>query len=89
MIQLIGYLDSPFVRRVAISLKFLGVEYEHRELSIFRDFEEFRAINPLVKVPTLVLDDNQVLVDSTLIIDYLENRPTLGLAGKNSRRVSV
>jgi glutathione S-transferase len=70
--QLIGYLDSPFVRRVAISLEFLGVEYEHRELSIFRDFDEFRAINPLVKVPTLVLDNGQVLVDSTLIIDYLE-----------------
>jgi glutathione S-transferase len=70
--QLIGYLDSPFVRRVAISLEFLGVEYEHRELSIFRDFDEFHAINPLVKVPTLVLDNGRVLVDSTLIIDYLE-----------------
>jgi len=72
MIQLIGYMDSPFVRRVAISLEFLGVAYKHRELSIFRDFDEFRAINPLVKVPTLVLDNGQVLVDSTLIIDYLE-----------------
>jgi glutathione S-transferase len=72
MIQLIGYMDSPFVRRVAISLEFLGIAYEHRELSIFRDFDEFRVINPLVKVPTLVLDNNQVLVDSTLIIDHLE-----------------
>jgi glutathione S-transferase len=43
-------------------------------LSIFRDFEEFRAINPLVKVPTLICDDGQTLVDSTLIIDYLESR---------------
>ena len=50
--QLIGYLDSPFVRRVAITLEMLGVEYAHRELSIFRDFEEFHSINPLVKVPT-------------------------------------
>jgi len=72
MIQLIGYMDSPFVRRVAISLEFLGVAYRHRELSIFRDFDEFRAISPLVKVPTLVLDNEQVLVDSTLIIDYIE-----------------
>jgi glutathione S-transferase len=70
--QLIGYMDSPFVRRVAISLEFFGIEYDHRELSIFRDFDEFHAINPLVKVPTLVLDNGQVLVDSTLIIDYLE-----------------
>lgn len=72
--QLIGYLDSPFVRRVAISMQFLGIEYQHRELSIFRDFEEFRMINPTVKVPTLVLDDGQVLIDSTLILNYLESQ---------------
>ena len=72
--QLIGYMDSPFVRRVAITMQFLGIEYTHRELSIFRDFEEFRSINPMVKVPTLVLDDGQVLGDSTLIIDYLESQ---------------
>ena len=72
--QLIGYLDSPFVRRVAITMQFLGIEYKHRELSIFRDFDEFRKINPTVKVPTVVLDNGQVLMDSTLIIDYLESQ---------------
>lgn len=71
--QLIGYLDSPFVRRVAITMQFLGIEYTHRELSIFRNYDEFRSINPMVKVPTLVLDDGQVLSDSTLIIDYLQS----------------
>ena len=72
--QLIGYLDSPFVRRVAITMQFLGIEYTHRELSIFRNYDEFRTINPMVKVPTLVLDDGQVLGDSTLIIDYLQSQ---------------
>lgn len=72
--QLIGYLDSPFVRRVAISLEMLGIDYQHRELSIFRDFDEFHSISPLVKVPTLILDDGQVLVDSSLIINYLETQ---------------
>jgi len=71
--QLIGYLDSPFVRRVAVTAQFLGIPYEHRELSIFRDFAEFSAINPLVKVPTVICDDGQVLVDSQLIIDYFES----------------
>ena len=70
--QLIGYLDSPFVRRVAITMRCLDIDYENRELSIFRDFEEFSRINPTVKVPTLVLDDGEFLIDSTLIIDYLE-----------------
>jgi glutathione S-transferase len=72
--QLIGYLDSPFVRRVAITMQFLGIDYTHRELSIFRDFDEFRLINPMVKVPTLVLDDGRILIDSTLIINFLESR---------------
>ena len=71
--QLIGYMDSPFVRRVAVTAQYLGVPYEHRELSIFRDFEEFSAISPLVKVPTLICDSGEALVESTLIIDYLES----------------
>lgn len=69
--KLIGMLDSPYVRRVAICLKLLGLPFEHQALSVFRDFDAFRKINPVVKAPTLVLDDGQVLVDSTLIIDYL------------------
>ena len=71
--QLIGFMDSPFVRRVAVTAQILGIPYDHRELSIFRDFEEFSEINPLVKVPTIICDDGQVLVDSQLIIDYLES----------------
>jgi glutathione S-transferase len=71
-------LDSPYVRRVAITMQMLGIDYRHRPLSIFRSFDEFRTIHPLVKVPTLVCDDGEMLVDSTLIIDYLES-----LAGKD------
>lgn len=68
---LIGMLDSPYVRRVAIFMKVLGTEFEHRPLSVFADFEAFKKINPVVKVPTLITDDHQVLMDSTLIMDYL------------------
>jgi glutathione S-transferase len=71
--KLIGYMDSPYVRRVAVMAQFFGVDYEHVELSVFRDFDAFRKINPLVKVPTWVCDDGQVLVESGLIIDYLES----------------
>ena len=70
--QLIGYMDSPFVRRVAVTARFLEIAYTHRELSIFQQYEEFRQINPLVKTPTIICDDGQVLVESTLIIEYLE-----------------
>jgi glutathione S-transferase len=71
--QLIGMLDSPYVRRVAISLKCYGLPFEHRAVSVFRHFEQFRAINPLVKAPSLICDDGLVLSDSTLILDYLEH----------------
>ena len=70
--QLVGMLDSPFVRRAAISLRLLGVPFEHRSVSVFSTFEQFRGINPGVKAPTLVCDDGTVLMDSTLIIDYAE-----------------
>ncbi|MFS2224827.1 glutathione S-transferase [Pantoea sp. B65] len=72
---LIGMLDSPYVRRVAICMKVLGITFEHQPLSVFRDFEDMRAINPVVKVPTLITDDNQQLMDSTLILDYLQTLP--------------
>ncbi|HBO5682648.1 TPA: glutathione S-transferase [Pseudomonas aeruginosa] len=70
--QLIGMLDSPFVRRVAIALRLLDLPYEHRPLSVFRNFQAFSLFNPMVKAPTLVLDDGTVLMDSSLILDYLE-----------------
>ena len=70
---LVGMLDSPYVRRCAVSMKLMGVPFEHRPLSVFRTFEQFRAINPVVKAPTLVCDDGTVLMDSTLILDYVES----------------
>lgn len=70
--QLIGMLDSPYVRRVAVSLQWLGLPFGHRPLSVFRHVDEFRRINPVVKAPTLVCDDGTVLTDSTLILDYAE-----------------
>ena len=70
--QLIGMLDSPYVRRVAISLQLLGLRFEHQSLSVFRTFTQFQQINPVVKAPTFVCDDGEVLMDSTLIMEYAE-----------------
>ena len=70
---LIGMLDSPYVRRVAIGLLQLGLPFEHRALSVFRNFDAFSGINPVVKAPTLVCDDHTVLMDSSLILRYAES----------------
>ena len=74
--QLVGMMDSPYVRRVAISMKLMGLPFEHQSISVFRQIEQFRQINPLVKVPTLVCDDGAILMDSTLILDYLDTLVT-------------
>jgi glutathione S-transferase len=71
--QLIGMLDSPYVRRVAISLRCLGLAFEHKSVSVFSTFEQFQKINPVVKAPTLVCDDDVVLMESTLILEYAES----------------
>ena len=70
---LIGQYDSPFVRRVGIALTLYDLPFEHRPWSTFGDAEKIRPYNPLTRVPTLVLDDGDVLIDSTPIIDYLDS----------------
>ena len=70
--RLIGMLDSPYVRRVAISMQLLGLRFEHQSLSVFRGFAQFQQINPVVKAPSFVCDDGEVLMDSTLILEYVE-----------------
>ncbi len=70
--RLIGMLDSPFVRRVAISLRALDIAFVHEPLSVFSAFEAFADINPVVKAPSLVTDDGTVLMDSSLILAHAE-----------------
>src|SRR5215207_499097 len=70
---LIGQYDSPFVRRVGIALTLYGLHFEHRPWSTFGDAEKIRPYNPLTRVPTLVLDDGEVLIESHSILDYLDS----------------
>lgn len=71
--HLVGMMDSPYVRRVAVSLRLLGLAHTHDQVSVFRHMDRFRSINPVIKAPTLVLDDGTVLMDSTLILDLVES----------------
>src|SRR5215831_5549754 len=69
---LIGQYDSPFVRRVAIALRFYGLAFEHRPWSTFGEGDKIAPFNPLRRVPTLVLDDGEALIESTAILEYLD-----------------
>lgn len=70
---LIGQYDSPFVRRVGIALTLYGLPFEHRPWSVFGDMEKIQPFNPLIRVPTLVLDNGEVLIESHSILDYLDS----------------
>jgi glutathione S-transferase len=88
---LVGQYDSPYVRRVAISLRVLGFAYEHDTRSVFGDFEALRRINPLGRIPSLVLDGGEVLIDSAAILDWLDqtvgpDRALVPPAGADRRR---
>lgn len=69
---LIGQYDSPFVRRIGIALTLYGLPYEHRPWSTFNDADKIRPYNPLTRVPTLVLDNGEVLIESHLMLDHLD-----------------
>jgi glutathione S-transferase len=69
---LIGQYDSPFVRRVAIALRLYGLPFEHRPWSTFGEADKIAPFNPLRRVPTLVLDGGEALIESTAILDYLD-----------------
>lgn len=92
---LIGMFDSPFVRRVAISMKLLDLTFEHANWSVGKDFEKIRKYNPLGRVPTLVLDDGEALMESSAVLDYLDERageakallPRSGLSRRQSLRI--
>ena len=70
---LIGQYDSPFVRRVGIALTLYDLPFEHRPWSVFGDADRLAQVNPLIRVPTLVLVDGFALTDSHMILDHLDS----------------
>ena len=70
---LIGQYDSSFVRRCAIAMRIYNLNFDHAPWSTFSDADKIRKYNPLTRVPTLVLDNGDVLNDSYSIIDYIDS----------------
>ncbi|CAO3423147.1 glutathione S-transferase family protein [Azospirillum endophyticum] len=88
---LIGQYDSPFVRRVAVALHVYGIAYEHRPWSVFSDAADIARFNPLKRVPTFVLEDGEVLIESGAILDHLDevagaDRALIARQGPERRR---
>lgn len=94
---LIGQFDSPFVRRVGIALTLYGMEFEHRPWSTFGEGDRIAPYNPLRRVPTLVLDDGEALIESNAILDHLDQSvgpdralyPVSGAARREALRLAA
>lgn len=92
--QLLGLYDSPFVRRVAVTMQLYGIPYEHLSLSVFRQMDAMRPLNPLFKVPMLILPGGEKLYESAYLLDYLDELaaarglvPLTPLTGPERRQV--
>lgn len=88
---LVGRYLSPFTRRVAITLRLLDMPYQHNPLSTAADRDAIRAVNPLCRVPALVLDGGETLIDSAAILDHIDElagppRALLPPSGADRRR---
>jgi glutathione S-transferase len=70
--QLIGRYDSPYVRRVGVSLHVLGQKFEHLPLSPFSQAGEFRKFSAIGRMPVLRLSNGETLIESAAILDYLD-----------------
>jgi glutathione S-transferase len=69
---LVGQYDSPPTRRVAVALHHYGMPFTRDTRSIFGDAEAIGRISPLTRIPALILDDGEVLIDSAAILDHLD-----------------
>ena len=85
-LTLIGWNRSPYARRVAVSLNYYGISYEQRHQTAWEHFDEVKEINPIVKVPALIIEDGSFITESYAILDYLDCRvgPELSLMPPSS-----
>ncbi len=89
---LVGQYDSPVTRRIGITLHHYGLPFTRDTRSVFSNAAEIATITPLIRIPALILDDGEVLIDSSAIIDHLDEmvgpeRALIPRAGDQRRRV--
>ena len=69
---LVGQFDNPVTRRVGASLQPYGSPFTPYARSIFGDAAEIAKITPMIRIPALILEGGEVLIDSNAILDSLD-----------------
>lgn len=93
--KLFSTTTSPFVRKVLVAAHELGLEDRIERVALrpvpTKADATLSAVNPLNKIPALVLDDGTALFDSRVILEYLdglhERRPLVPRSGPERFRV--
>jgi glutathione S-transferase len=67
--------SSPFVRKVSIAARVLGLadKIENQPVDLNDPGDSLREQNPLGKIPALILDDGTTYFDSRVILEYLDH----------------
>lgn len=70
--KLIGSLTSPFVRKVRVVLAEKKLDYAFELENVWAADTKIHLSNPLGKVPCLVMEDGSTMLDSRVIVEYLD-----------------
>ncbi|WP_119155939.1 glutathione S-transferase N-terminal domain-containing protein [Caldimonas tepidiphila] len=76
--RLIGSLTSPYVRKVRIVLAEKKLDYKLELEDVWAPGTTITDVNPLGKVPCLVLDGGEALFDSRVIVEYVDTLSPVG-----------
>ncbi|MCG9123974.1 glutathione S-transferase N-terminal domain-containing protein, partial [Laribacter hongkongensis] len=71
--KLYASLTSPYARKVRVVLHEKRIECQLEPVNPWDTDSPLPAVNPLGKVPVLMLDDGTALYDSRVIVDYLDS----------------
>lgn len=84
--KLIGSLASPYVRKVRVVLAEKKLDYQFELENVWAPDTTISTLNPLGKVPSLLMDDGSVMIDSRVMAEYLDTlTPVCKLLPANSR----
>lgn len=78
-LTLISHHLCPYVQRAAIALHEHSIPFERRNIDLGNKPEWFLKLSPLGKVPVLVVDDDAVLFESSVIAQYVDELAGGGL----------
>ncbi|MRW86937.1 glutathione S-transferase [Pseudoduganella sp. FT26W] len=84
--KLIGSLASPYVRKVRVVLAEKKLDYQFELENVWAEDTIISQWNPLGKVPSLIMEDGTVMIDSRVMVEYLDTlTPVCKLLPPNGR----